>query len=90
MGCPAIPLDQFERMEVDEEDVAAEGGEEEAEEAEEVEEENVMDPRAGQVNVELPQIPFNATQIAAMLRKFISDPNTNAKAKKRLKFVAQK
>ncbi|KAF4531388.1 hypothetical protein B566_EDAN009629 [Ephemera danica] len=84
MGCPAIPLDQLERVELDNEEVNEE------DEAESEETSNELDPRAGQLDVELPQIPFDPAQVAALFHEFISISDTSSKVKRRLKNVAKR
>lgn len=43
-----------------------------------------LDPRAGKVNVELPQIPFNAAKIAELLSTYKFHPSSVAKSRRQL------
>ncbi|XP_072751922.1 uncharacterized protein Nnp-1 [Anoplolepis gracilipes] len=46
--------------------------------------EKVLDPRAGRVDVELPQIPFNAAKIVKMLSTYYFHPTSKAKSRRQL------
>jgi len=46
--------------------------------------EKPLDPRAGRVNVELPQIPFNAAKIAELLSTYKFHPSSTAKSRRQL------
>ncbi|XP_065346916.1 ribosomal RNA processing protein 1 homolog A isoform X2 [Cloeon dipterum] len=87
MGCPAINLDQIEKNEIDSEDdeeMIAADSDDGADD-----EEQILDPRAGQMNVELPQIKFNSKKIADMVDEFLADKKLNSKTKKSLKLVRE-
>lgn len=43
-----------------------------------------LDPRAGRVNVELPQIPFNAAKIAELLSTYKFHPSSTTKSRRQL------
>lgn len=43
-----------------------------------------LDPRAGKVDVELPQIPFNAAKIVEMLSVYHFHPSSKAKSRRHL------
>lgn len=47
--------------------------------------EKPLDPRAGRVNVELPQIPFNAKDIAALLDQYKFHPSSTTKSRRQLR-----
>lgn len=76
MGFPGNSLDELV-LETPEEDGEAEDsdegeGEDEAEDDEDEEESNekqALDPRAGRVNVVMPEIKFNPTEIASSLEE---------------------
>ncbi|XP_059483472.1 ribosomal RNA processing protein 1 homolog isoform X2 [Neocloeon triangulifer] len=85
MGCPAITLDQIERDEAEAED--EENG---SDSDEDVDAENLLDPRAGQMDVELPQLDFDYAKMASMIEKFSQVKNLNSKAKKAVKAAAKK
>lgn len=46
--------------------------------------EKPLDPRAGRVNVELPQIPFNAAKIAELLSTYKFHSSSTAKSRRQL------
>jgi len=46
--------------------------------------EKSLDPRAGRVDVELPQIPFNAAKIAELLSTYKFHPSSTAKSRRQL------
>ncbi|XP_050452455.1 ribosomal RNA processing protein 1 homolog isoform X2 [Cataglyphis hispanica] len=46
--------------------------------------EKPLDPRAGKVDVELPQIPFNAAKIVNMLSTYHFHPSSKAKSRRQL------
>lgn len=46
--------------------------------------EKPLDPRAGRVDVELPQIPFNAAKIAELLSEHKFHPSSTAKSRRQL------
>ncbi|KAL6257262.1 hypothetical protein P5V15_012189 [Pogonomyrmex californicus] len=46
--------------------------------------ERPLDPRAGRVDVELPQIPFNAAKIAELLSSYKFHPSSTAKSRRQL------
>lgn len=46
--------------------------------------EKPLDPRAGKVDVELPQIPFDAAKLADLLLQYRFHPLSTAKSQKRL------
>lgn len=46
--------------------------------------EKPLDPRAGRVDVELPQIPFNAAKIVKMLSEHHFHPSSKAKSRRQL------
>lgn len=46
--------------------------------------EKPLDPRAGKVDVELPQIPFNAAKIVKMLSAYHFHPSSKAKSRRQL------
>jgi len=50
----------------------------------EMQNEKSLDPRAGRVNVELPQIPFNAAKIAELLSTYKFHPLSTAKSRRQL------
>lgn len=47
--------------------------------------ERALDPRAGKVDVKLPQIPFNAKQIATLLDQYKFDPSATTKSRRQLR-----
>lgn len=51
--------------------------------------EKPLDPRAGRVDVELPQIPFNAAKIVEMLSEHQFHPSSKAKSRRQLSRLLQ-
>lgn len=49
-----------------------------------------QDPRAGHVDVVLPQIQFDASSISDMLDGLIFGPKTSVKSRKQLRYLVQK
>lgn len=47
--------------------------------------EKPLDPRAGRVNVELPQIPFSAKKIATLLAQYKFHPLSTTKSRRQLR-----
>lgn len=54
-----------------------------------VTENNPLDPRAGKVHVDLPQLKFDATKFVEMFEELKLDPKTNTKTRKQLNNLAQ-
>lgn len=46
--------------------------------------EKPLDPRAGRVDVELPQIPFNAVKIIELLSTYKFHPSSTAKSRRQV------
>lgn len=46
--------------------------------------EKPLDPRAGRINVELPQIPFNAKEIVRLLAQYKFHPSSTTKSRRQL------
>ena len=88
-GFPAGTIDAMERIqvsdgEVDDDDDAVEEEECPREQAK-ANVEKPLDPRAGRVNVELPQIPFSAKKIAALLAQYKFHPSSTTKSRRQLR-----
>lgn len=49
-----------------------------------------QDPRAGRVDVVLPQIPFDAISISEILDSLIFGTKSNVKSRKQLRYLVQK
>jgi hypothetical protein len=93
MGCPAIDLDDIEQVEEEEEeeeDIDEEENDDEDEEMENGETVTVLDPRAGQSDVELPQLTFNPARIADMIDTFYKTSGINSTTKHHIKKAAKK
>jgi hypothetical protein len=86
MGCPAIDLDDIEQVEEEEEEEDFD----EDEEMENGETVTVLDPRAGQSDVELPQLTFNPARIADMIETFYKTSGLNSTTKQHIKKAAKK
>lgn len=90
MGCPAIDLDDIEKVEDEEEDIDEDENDDDDEEIEDNETPPVLDPRAGQSDVELPQLTFNPARIADMIEAFYKTSGINSTTKKHIKSAAKK
>jgi hypothetical protein len=93
MGCPAIDLDDIEQVEEEEEeeeDFDDDENDEEDEEMENGESVSVLDPRAGQSDVELPQLAFDPARIADMIDTYYKTSGINSTTKKHIKKAAKK
>ncbi|XP_054005019.1 ribosomal RNA processing protein 1 homolog [Hylaeus anthracinus] len=84
-GFPAGSIDAMEKVEV------SDGEMEDNDEEEKLlqnqmkhDTEKLLDPRAGRVNVELPQIPLNAKQIVALLVQYKFHPLSTTKSRRQL------
>lgn len=75
-GFPGGKIDYMTKVEKD-----LSNDEEEVEE-EILEDLEVLDPRAGNVNVDLPQLKFNALEVANLLKQVKFTPGTNTKTRK--------
>ncbi|CAL7944299.1 unnamed protein product [Xylocopa violacea] len=49
--------------------------------------ENPLDPRAGKVNVELPQIPFDAKQIVTLLEQYKFHPSSTTTSRRQIRHL---
>lgn len=74
-----VKLDEDEMMSADEE------GDEVEESNDLTPGEKPLDPRAGRVDVELPQIKFNAIKIVEILNQYKFDPKSTTKSRKTIK-----
>lgn len=93
-GFPCGNINVMEKVELPNEDTEEEEEEEieeeEAETNEIFEEESinntkrVLDPRAGKVNVELPQINFNAKMIAELIKQYRFHPSSTTKSRRQI------
>ncbi|XP_076665318.1 ribosomal RNA processing protein 1 homolog Nnp-1 [Andrena cerasifolii] len=87
-GFPAGTIDAMERIEVSDEEIDDNDVVEEEECPQEQVKHNIekpLDPRAGRVNVELPQIPFNAKKIAVLLAQYKFHPSSTTKSRRQLR-----
>ncbi|PBC31335.1 ribosomal RNA processing protein 1 homolog [Apis cerana] len=51
--------------------------------------EKSLDPRAGRIDVDLPQIPFNSEKIAILLNKYKFHPSSTTKSRRQLRHLIQ-
>ncbi|XP_063983151.1 ribosomal RNA processing protein 1 homolog [Diachasmimorpha longicaudata] len=79
-GYPTGSIEAMKKVEVSDEDVS----EPEDELENEVPESSALDPRAGRVNVDLPQIPFDSLQIADLIKQYKFHPMSTTKTRKRI------
>jgi hypothetical protein len=89
MGCPAIDLDDIEKVE-DEEEMDEDDSDEDDEDVETDDAVLVLDPRAGQSDVELPQLLFDPARIADMIEAFYKTSGINSTTKRYIKCAAKK
>ncbi|XP_059619239.1 ribosomal RNA processing protein 1 homolog [Phlebotomus argentipes] len=85
-GFPTASIDDLEMVE-EANDAESEESNDEANEEEAPSEKTALDPRAGRVNVVLPEMKFNPRAILKVLEKALYDPETKSKPRKRLKSV---
>lgn len=90
MGCPAIDLDDIEKVEDEEEEMEEDENDEDDEEMENADTVTVLDPRAGQSDVELPQLSFDPARIADMIEAFYKTSGINSTTKRYIKCAAKK
>lgn len=85
-GFPCGSIDVMEKVEECDED-----SEKEASSEEEVTDntEKPLDPRAGRVDVELPQIKFNAKKIAELIKQYRFHPSSTAKSRRQIARLIQ-
>lgn len=81
-GFPCSHIDDMEKLEDMEDNSNNEDDFSETETQNEIE--KPLDPRAGRVDVELPQIPFNAAKIAELLSMHKFHPLSTAKSRRQL------
>ncbi|XP_044575504.1 ribosomal RNA processing protein 1 homolog isoform X2 [Cotesia glomerata] len=77
-GYPTGSIDAMTKVEVDDQD-------EDENEEETNSKENPLDPRAGRVDVELPQVPFDAMQVVELLQQYKRLPSSRAKTRRLVK-----
>ena len=70
-GFPCSNIDEMERIELSDEEAEDEDDEESNHKLETKlqPKEQILDPRAGKVDVEIPQVPFDPTQISNLLKE---------------------
>jgi ribosomal RNA-processing protein 1 len=91
MGYPAISLNEIELVKDGEDDEEEDDDEDDEEMPEEDDEaEPVLDPRAGQLDVDLVQIKFDPARVADMIETFYSVKGLNSTAKKFVKKSVKK
>ncbi|KAJ8672679.1 hypothetical protein QAD02_003939 [Eretmocerus hayati] len=80
---PCKSIDEMQRVEIsDDEDVNDVGDQDSSSSSRH--NSKPLDPRAGRVDVEIPQLPFNANDIAALLRKNKFHPESTSKTRKHI------
>ncbi|CAD6227372.1 GSCOCG00006142001-RA-CDS [Cotesia congregata] len=91
-GYPTGSIDAMTKVEVDDQDEnenEEDQNEDEDDDDDNEEEtnsgENPLDPRAGRVDVELPQVPFDATQVVELLQQYKRLPSSIAKTRRLVK-----
>lgn len=84
-GFPCVSVDDVEKVEVSEESEGYSDDEDEALSSTGKKESKPLDPRAGRVDVELPQLPFDAAKIAQSLQEHVFHASSNAKSRRQLR-----
>ncbi|XP_071558732.1 ribosomal RNA processing protein 1 homolog [Temnothorax nylanderi] len=80
-GFPCARIDDMQKIEISD---TEENSDNEGKQSSETEIKKPLDPRAGRVDVELPQIPFNAAKIAELLSTYKFHPSSTAKSRRQL------
>ncbi|KYN01918.1 Ribosomal RNA processing protein 1 like protein [Cyphomyrmex costatus] len=83
-GFPCARIDDMQKMETDTEEESDNEDKQFSEAKLKNKVEKSLDPRAGKVDVELPQIPFNAMKIAELLSTYKFHPSSTAKSRRQL------
>ncbi|KAG8041967.1 hypothetical protein G9C98_007271 [Cotesia typhae] len=85
-GYPTGSIDAMSKVEVDD-DQDEDENEENDEDYEEqlISEKKPLDPRAGRVDVELPQVPFDGMQVVELLQEYKRLPSSRAKTRRLIK-----
>ncbi|XP_012524457.1 ribosomal RNA processing protein 1 homolog [Monomorium pharaonis] len=84
-GFPCARIDDMQKIEISDTEENSNSKDEQFSETEnEIANEKPLDPRAGRVNVELPQIPFNAAKIVELLSTYKFHPSSTAKSRRQL------
>ncbi|EZA49980.1 hypothetical protein DMN91_011404 [Ooceraea biroi] len=78
-GFPCVSMDDIQKIEMSEE----ESDEELSTKGQDVQS-KPLDPRAGRVDVELPQLPFNPAKIAEQLKKHKFHPTSTSKSRRQV------
>ncbi|XP_055685578.1 ribosomal RNA processing protein 1 homolog [Lutzomyia longipalpis] len=89
-GFPTSSIDDLELVEEEESELSEAEPEEGADEEDSADPEKVaLDPRAGRVNVILPELKFNPKAILGALEKLLYAADTKSKARKRIKRIME-
>ncbi|XP_029169907.1 ribosomal RNA processing protein 1 homolog [Nylanderia fulva] len=88
-GFPCAHVDNMQKIEEDTEKNVDENESQLLESKMQNEIEKPLDPRAGRVNVELPQIPFNAVKIIELLSSHQFHPSSKAKSRRQVSRLIQ-
>ncbi|KAK2585967.1 hypothetical protein KPH14_010544 [Odynerus spinipes] len=89
-GFPCGSIDVMEKIEEPDEDSEEENDMKEfSEEESENNVGNTLDPRAGRVDVELPQINFDAKKIAELIKQYRFHPSSTAKSRRQIARLIQ-
>ncbi|XP_011871319.1 PREDICTED: ribosomal RNA processing protein 1 homolog [Vollenhovia emeryi] len=84
-GFPCTRIDDMQEIEMsDAEENSNSEGKQFPETVAQNETEKPLDPRAGRVNVELPQIPFNAAKIVKLLTEYTLHPSSTARSRRQV------
>ncbi|EFN84190.1 Ribosomal RNA processing protein 1-like protein [Harpegnathos saltator] len=90
-GFPCTHLDDMKKLELSDMEDNSENKDEEFSKTELLMDkvENPLDPRAGRVDVELPQISFNPAQIVQLLSSYKFHPSSTTKSRRQLSRILQ-
>ncbi|XP_015117598.1 ribosomal RNA processing protein 1 homolog [Diachasma alloeum] len=84
-GYPTGSIEAMKKMELSDEELEdLEEPEGDSEEESSAPESSALDPRAGRVNVDLPQIPFDPLQISNLIKQYKFHPSSTTKTRRRI------
>lgn len=87
LGFPGGTIDAMEKVDIESDN---ENDSQNDEDMPEIDSENApLDPRAGKVHVDLPQLKFDPLKMAEMLEELKLNTKTTSKTRKQLNYLAQ-
>ncbi|XP_043278275.1 ribosomal RNA processing protein 1 homolog [Venturia canescens] len=82
-GFPCKNIDQMQKVELDDREQEVEDESSESVQSQTAEQ-KPLDPRAGRVDVELPQLPFDPSAIAELLQEYKFNPKSTTKTRRQM------